>query len=458
MATIALSDISSVLKDVYEPGIKSQINQRAKLYVLVGKSARMKAGGTETVFNVKLSPNTDVISLPDGARLPDGGQTTTTKGTVGMRGHYGVFRLSQRAMYAAMDNEQAFVNLFELEADSLAKTIAQKFNRDMYGDGSGILCEVAANVSTSTTITCKAAPDGDLTGAATEEIGADGTRYLIPGQKIAIGTASTLAGNSGWTYRTVSSVTNRTSFVVNTSTTLTGITEGTPQYVVRCSGNSTTDGDNTEFGLNASGVYTEANQRVITGLKAIVDDGETARYLHGINHALWQSQYLDAAAITYDDITGAPNALVELTQDLIQQLFDAVDENASDDSEGVEWLCSHYSLTRQYTDLLRPDTRYAPQKLTGGYTKLTYAGGVREVPWFVDRDCTYNRLYAGGLDAIRIVEQRKAGFERKGGGVVKVIDRYDSIDARWVHYWNTACINRGRLGVIPNIRVTGLRQ
>jgi len=207
-----------------------------------------------------------------------------------------------------------------------------------------------------------------------------------------------------------------------------------------------------EFGRDNAGAYSEADHRNIFGLEGIIDDGTNTDSLHGIDEATypnWQAQVIDG---------GTPTALQNLSLQLMLQLFDAVDEMAPSEVGGVNWMLTHHSVARQYVDLLQGDVRYAPQMLDGGFYNLTFSAGGRPVPLWLDRDCRYNTLYAGAPGCFRIVETRPLGFERKGGGIVKLVQNRDAIESRLAHYWNWGVVLRSPLGKIPNVRVTGLNQ
>ena len=151
---ITMTTASKVLKTKYGPLLANQLNDNTSpFYEKVEKTGKYSVGGKEFVMAAPIGINGGVASIGEIDPLPTAGYQAyenfkTTPKTVS-----GVFRITDKSWKSAQTSEDAFIRLFTSEAKSLERSTKWDLNRQLHGNGSGIMGTLAANAVASTTFT-----------------------------------------------------------------------------------------------------------------------------------------------------------------------------------------------------------------------------------------------------------------------------------------------------------------
>jgi len=145
-----LSTLSELMKEVYDPVIEEQQNLEPMTWNEFADGDD-ELGGQGWVFETKMGGNQEGI----GARaekddLPGAGRQRWEKGLIYWKLCYGAFELSGPVMEAAKSNLRAFANARTEEIEGLTRDVMKDFNRQIFGDGSGVLTTISTGATSVT--------------------------------------------------------------------------------------------------------------------------------------------------------------------------------------------------------------------------------------------------------------------------------------------------------------------
>ena len=122
-----------------------------------------------------------------------------------------------------------------------------------------------------------------------------------------------------------------------------------------------------------------------------------------------------------------------LSLDLMEQAWNGVSEASGKDT-AISHLIGHYSVRRQYIQLLQNDVRFAPMKLEGGQNVLSY----NSAEFRFEVDAPYHTIY--GLDASTWHMYKVEDFSwiDIDGSVWSRVNNQDSYEATLRMYGNFA--------------------
>ena len=413
MAYQTLATADAVLKDLYVGPIIEQINYKTYMLDQIDRdSDHVDFTGRRAIVPLHTLGNRKRGSIPDGGTLPTPGYQTFADAIVGIKYHAQGLSLTDQAIRQATKNEGAFVNLLDEETKRLAQDFKKDINRQVFGDGTGILAAVTAGG----------------TGIATVTV--DSTQYLQVGDPVDV-LVRTTGGNGGATgstnlNRTITAI-NRTTKVVTLDATITGTTDNT--FGVYIAGNSFS---------NAGAIASYE----MDGLRNITATGRT---LHGINSATAGNQYWDGRR--QDAATGVAG------ESLFAQLADDIGSVGQGDvdvfltSRGVRRrLANTYQSQKRFNDARAVD-------IHGGYTAIF----VNEIPVIADDDVPKGWAFALSKDAFKWFEVDKPDWLRSEDGTVWQMGvsttgsgRRTTWEAWWVWYAALGCLAPNRVGAIIN--------
>lgn len=322
-----LTTLSQLLKQVYDPVIQEQQNLEAFTWNDFGKSAD-KLGGQGWTFENKMGGNQEGI----GARaerdtLPDAGRQRYQTGLVYWKLLYGCYELTGPVIEAAKSNLHAFAVARTEEIQGLTRDLMKDYNRQVYGDGSGVLATLNGTDAANT-------------------FDVNNGQYLRLNMLIDIWNANTLVGTRQITALTPNS--NGTMTVTYDGADLSATTAA-GHVVIRAGSAKLVTG--TRTGLE------------MEGLKKIADDGTVAATYLNIsrtNFPLFKGQYMANGGTARN-----------LSLDLLQQLEDSIFRASG---KRPDWIRCNLGQRRKYFDLVAPDKRYMTGKIDGGYERLDYNG------------------------------------------------------------------------------------
>ena len=142
-----LATVAVLLKEVYEPTMQKQLNDDTVALKRVERSSDgidTTVGGRYVTFPIKTRRNSGIGARNELEGLPVAGQQGNAAARVGLKYLYGLVRLSGQAFELANKNYQAFTSVLEQELTGLTTDLAKDQNRQVYGDGSGVVATASA--------------------------------------------------------------------------------------------------------------------------------------------------------------------------------------------------------------------------------------------------------------------------------------------------------------------------
>lgn len=333
MATQTLATADAILKDLYRGPVIEQLNYKTYMLDQIERdSDSVDFTGRRAIFPVHSSPNMSSTSFGDGGTLATPGAQGYLDGIVSIKYHNAGMEITDQAMRQAKGNEGAFVNLLDNDSKKLAQDLKKNINRQVFGDGTGLITALATSPAAATTFT----------------VGS--TQYLRVGQPIDV-------------------VQIASPFAVRAAgLTITAINRATKVLTVSAAVTAT---------LAVDGVFlpgaapTTAGTFEMEGLRSISGQSRT---LHGINSAtagneFWNGQRRDAAAATAGE-------------GLFEQLADDVGQAGLSD---IDVFLTSRGVRRRLADTYQSTKRFVDARAVqvhGGYTAIF----VNEIPVIADDD------------------------------------------------------------------------
>lgn len=373
-----LSTFNAVLKDIYLPPIRSQLNNATVLLSLFERDTE-NISGRDAVIPVHYGRNEGVGARPDGGDLPEAGRQAYRELRVPMKFNYGRITVTGPAIAASRDDAGAFARVVDLETRGLVADLARDINRQLFGDGTGLLAMAAENASGT-------------------RLRVSSTRHLRPGMRIDVIDAGDPAGPPA--AQNVEIV-----FV---------------------------DPDNHEIELASAVSLTAAHglyrhnsaTHEMMGLMGIVDDSDTV--LQTVDRA--RNPWFKAHVMTGDG-----EGRDELTLELMQRAVDRSEETAGG---YIDAIVTTYEIRRLYASLLQAQRRYVnTMELDGGWKALEYDGR----PLVPDRDCPDATMFFLDTSTFKLYRMSDWDWMQEDGAILHRVSGKDAYEAVLYHYGELGC-------------------
>jgi hypothetical protein len=368
MATYTLAAADALLKDMYVGPIIEQLNNKTYMLDQIERdSDHLDHTGRRAIFPVHANRNRGRGSRGDNANLPVPGYNTDVDAIVPIRYHYYGMEISDPTIEASKNNAGAFANLLERESKGIAKDMRKDMNRQIFGDGTGLLTSVRA-ASTSTTVNV------------------DSVQYIGVGDTVDVLVKSTGAVTNG---------------VQSALVTARDTTAGAQTITI---GTALAGSCDTTYGVYIAG--SRVNE--VDGLRNIISTGRT---LHSINSSTAGNEFWNAKSrAAGSNVAG---------ETLFEQLADDVGGGGNGD---VDVFVTTRGIKRRLADTYQSQKRFNDARATtihGGYTAIW----VNEVPVVADDDAPKGYAFGINKDSFRWAEQTKPGWlEQKDGAVFQLKD------------------------------------
>lgn len=356
MAGTTTTNVSNALKTVYLPKAREQLQMLVPLYDVIPKTSDGVEGNSITL-QLRTGFNEGIAAISEGGALPTAGYTGWAQATIPTREIVGRGMISTKAVHAARSKKGAVEKILTSEMDGLVKNFAHNLNRQMHGDGYGVLARVD-----------QATPSTSLQTDAAYGVANDSTGDQLIRKNMRLDLYS---ATSAGTQRTGVAV------VSGVSKTAAGVTTVTIDALPT----GTADNDYI-FRAGSRGIE-------MVGLLGAIDaDAATSTYRQtylSINRNTAGNSYFDANFL--DNAGEGARALSEV---LMQNSCDLADIKGSGNITHI--VCDHLQL-RKFQALVQADRRFVTQ----GSMKI--AGGRKEkpVPTFNDIPMIIDKHAVGGF-------------------------------------------------------------
>lgn len=400
MATTALSNVTSLLKTVYEPRIVSQLRTKAVGWKRIQNSSEgvtESVGGKYVEFPIETGRNQGVSFRNESEQLGRPGRASFESVRVQLKYGYLRGRLTGQVMRLAKTNPQAFASALDRDQKSIKDQAAREQSRMFYGDGTGLLTDISADAALDVTFT------------------ASDVYWLEKTMDIDLRTKSTGAPLANGLDRNITGLVKSTSAV----TVDAGI--GTFQATA-----------------GTHGVYRQGNyNREPQGLRSIVNNSGV---LYGVDPAL--------VDVWVSPVTTGVGAISEGV------LIKAVDDLTTDGGE-TSAIFTTLGVRRAYFNLLVQQRQFvAPKKFEGGLVGLGFNYGDREIPVVADPDLRETGVaYFIDESTFKFYQTHDWSYMDDDGSMFKWVADYDEWQYLMNKYYELGCSRRN-----ANAKLAGITE
>lgn len=333
--TSSNTGFNAALKEFYLPRFLSTINEnRILMSRLERDTSKTDVSGRHARVPVNIRPSQAIGARADsssGPALPTPQSQTWVEVQIGYAFNYGTVRITHPVIQASRNDRGAFLRAVGSEMDGIRRDLKNDINRQLFGDGNGVLGISVGSGSTDTSLVLQA------------------------GHKVKVGMVlDSFAAKSGGS----AEIDSQTVSALNTST------------------NTATIGS--DSWSDDSYIYREDSRaNEMMGLLGIVDANSAA--------TTFVSTLQNVARATYPEwdaqVLANGGTARALTEDLLDQAILQTEEQADAD---VSLMITSSTQFRKIGQMLTPDRRYSPtMELDGGFTAINWAN----IPIVWDRDC-----------------------------------------------------------------------
>lgn len=396
-----LATVAGILKEVYEGDVRDQTQSSAVTLKRITKSSDGifdTPGGKYVVFPVRKNRNHGISYRAENTQLAAARRQGYAQATETLRYGYGRIRLTGQVMELAKTNAQAFMSAVDGEVENLKLDLTRDSNRIAVGNRVAFAATGATGIITRSSAISSGAT---ITVTDTSQIEVDMFIDFVDNSGVAV---------SGGTGKTVLSVTNSTTFVVDAS--VAGVIVGT--NIVR------------------SGNY---NQEPYGILNLIGNTGT----VHGINSATAGNEYWRSEV---DSTT------TTLTEASMITRCDAVRKATG---KYVSAVFSSLGCRRSYFNLLTSMRRYnEPKEFAGGLIGLAF-NYEKEIPVVTDIDFPLNTMAYLVESEITVYRNKEWYWADDDGSMLKYVHDYDAWEALMKQYWQIVVHQRNAFSLQTNI-------
>jgi len=386
-----LSAADKVLKEFYLPAVREQLNNATPLLATIGRN-ETDVQGRRAVIAVHTGRNQGIGARAESGTLPEAGNQKYDNLIYTMKYNYGRIQITGPTIAATRSDAGSFVRAVKSEMDGLVTDLKFDYNRQLFGNGGGRLCTLAA-ASNSATVNVT-----------------DHTLWLQTGMIVDIYAASG------------------------------GSPTGSPKYtgltVTAVGSSSVTFSSNVTTAAGDIVVRTGAANQEVEGLEAIISDSNTYA---GINRSHASNSWWRANIFA----NGGTNR--SLSENLMQQVWDACERYG--DARRF-FLITSPGVRRAYANLMTSLRRYVNTiEVKGGFKGFEFNG----VPLVVDYHCPPNRIYFLDLSHISLFRMSDWDWLDMDGAILSRVRDRDAYEATMYKYSNLGVDRSNCHGLLADI-------
>ncbi len=139
---VTMSSADKALKTLYLGVLTDQLNTEINPFLSMIKRTSQDVWGKEVRKVARYGISMGIGAGTEDGNLPSAGQNKYEQMVSTLKNLYGTIELSDKAIRASSNEAGAFVNLLDSEMDGLIKASQYNLGRMLFGDGTGILCDV----------------------------------------------------------------------------------------------------------------------------------------------------------------------------------------------------------------------------------------------------------------------------------------------------------------------------
>lgn len=334
-----LTTVADALRTLYLPTLRDNLNNEVSPVASQLENRNDQVEGEAIVHHIRKGRTSGTGARAEGDTLPTSNNQKYDKTSTGLYSLYGRVEFTGHLMRRAVTERGAVVNAVQKELDGMLTDITIDFSRQVYNDANDYVIRTTGT------------PTGQVVSTANAT--ANEYRSLIEGMAVDIGSTGVQAdGANSVTVSTWDEAAQTITFV-GTITSVTG----------------------TMFVRKEDSFAKE-----ITGLRSIVNSGDTLFGIDGSSVKVWNS---------YVDDNGG--TLRTPTEALIGQ---AIDEIAIKSGKVPDLSVSSHSVCRNVAAQMESRKRFVNTiDLKGGHSGISVATGTGEIALMADRFCPENDIF-----------------------------------------------------------------
>lgn len=405
--TTTLTTAANILKEVYEPRVRDQLQSEIKTLARIEKTSEgvsNEVGGKYVRFGVRVKRNHGIGARLEMEALPNPKTNDYRDAQVKLAYLYGGIQLSGPTFELADTNAQAFASALNEEMDGIKEGLKKDTNRQIYGTTTGILA-VAASGTTTTFVT---------TNAQYAEIG-----MFVDVYDATDTNASPVLNNTNVEITDITF--SGGSWTITFGTAVTAVAVG--DFITR---------------TGSRGKETVGFEHIVAGLTNTNALGTGTGALYNITHSTWTGNM--------DSTAGA------ISEGRMLNLVDLIRTRGGTTTVG---FCS-LGVRRSYANLLEQQRRYVnTTKFTGGFSGIAFTTDEGEIPIVPDFDCQPGRLYFMNEKEIKLYQAGDWSWMNRDGNMwQRMMDssgEYDAYRARLYKYCQVGTHRRNSHGLMTGI-------
>lgn len=390
-----MSTVSAMLKEIYEPDVQDQLNNKAKGFKRIEKTSEgvdSDIGGRYVVFPLRTGRNHGIGARNENEALPVAGQQGTVPARVGLKYLYGLIRFTGQTLKLAETKPQAFASTIDEEMTGLKRDLSKDMNFQFYNSGTGVRASVTADAANTVTV--------------------DSTQYLEVGMMIDVLDITLVTTR----------VSNRQITAINTATKVV-----------------TYNGADGSASIVATDVVLRTGNanREMTGLGSIIKDTGTLYNVDPTVTPVWKA--------VNNNNAGTPRALTEA---LMTKVVDDVGAN------GGEITCGFYNrgVRRAYFNLLKTERRHVnTTKFEGGFSGLAFTTDDGDIPLVSDDDAPFGKILFVNEKSIKLYRESDWSWMDYDGSNFQRVVGFDAYEATMFQYCEMGTHRRNSHGVLADI-------
>jgi len=359
--------------------------------------------GKKAIVPLHKTRNNSIGARADGGALPTAGAQGYETAEYNCKYNYGRIQVSGPTIAASKTNKTAFVKVVDSEIKGCLKDLQNDVNRQMHGDGTGVLGLVNGDPATGTTLT----------------MDTPNCMYISAGMKIDVSDPANGTPRAGSTAIVVTAKASATTLTVPACNAAI-----VDDDIVTITGNYLTE----MMGLKGIVSDAEAGYGLITGVLSV---GGIDRTTAG--NEFWKAQVLSNSGTAR-----------KLSTALMQESIDKAEEEGG----VISLILTSRVQRRKYFEMLKADARFVNNlTLDGGFKAIEYDG----IPLVVDRHCAPGVIYFIDETTLALYEMSDIDWMDEDGAILHLVTGYDAYEAVLTYYATLGANNCNKNAILKDL-------